>query len=136
MFTTVAILFLILAVKTARQKQLTFNHLSRRDWATITKPIIYSLLAGIFLGIYLLTWAGALLFVFIISVYFIIQFIIDHLKHKSTDYLCLIGVILFLTTLLIFLPVLGKPDPSLIIALLIPLVLSGISRLMARQEIK
>lgn len=138
LFTTIAILFLILAVKTAREKQLTFSHLNRRDWATITKPIIYSLLAGVFLGIYLLTWAGALLFVFIIFVYFIIQFIIDHLKHKSTDYLCLVGVILFFVGLLMFLTV--SPGrlhlASMVIALLTPPVLCVISRLMAYRGIK
>jgi len=138
LFTTVTIMFLILAVKTARQKQLTFSHLNRRDWATITKPVIYSLLAGIFLGIYLITWAGATLFVFIIFVYFIIQFIVDHLKHQSTDYLCLVGVILFFVGLLIFLTVSPwmLPLASLVIALLIPPVLSSISRLMAHREIK
>jgi len=67
LFTTITMLFLILAIKAARQRQLTFSHLKRRDWATSAKPIIYSLLAGIFLGVYLLTWMGALLFVFIIS---------------------------------------------------------------------
>ncbi len=138
LFTTVTILFLILAIKAARQRQLTFNHLRHQDWARGTKPIIYSLLAGIFLGVYLLTWLGALLFVFIISVYFIIQFIIDHLKHKSTDYLCLVGVILFFVALMIFLPV--SPGRlylvSLVIALLIPPVSSGVSRLMALREIR
>ena len=138
LFTTVAILFLMLAIKAARQRQLTFSHLKHRDWTTITRPVIYSLLAGIFLGIYLLSWLGALLFVFLISVYFIIQFIIDHLKHQSTDYLCLVGVILFFVALMIFLPLSsgGIYPPSLVIALLIPLVLSGISRLMASKEIK
>ena len=138
LFTTVAILFLILAIKAARQRQLTYAHLNRRDWTITTKPLIYSFVAGIFLGIYLLTWAGALLFVFLISIYFVIQFIIDHLKHKSTDYLCLVGVILFLTALLVFLPI--SPGrlylASLIIAILIPLVLSGVSWLMTRREIK
>ena len=138
LFTTVTMLFLILAIKAARQRQLTFNRLKHRDWAMSAKPVIYSLLAGIFLGIYLLTWAGALLFVFIISIYFIIQFIIDHLKHQSTDYLCLVGVILFFVGLLMFLTV--SPGvlylASLVIAILIPLVLSGISWLMARREIK
>jgi len=138
LFTTITILFLILAIKAARQRQLTFNHLKRRDWATSAKPLIYSLLTGIFLGIYFLTWRGALLFVFIISIYFIIQFIIDHLKHKSTDYLCLVGVVLFLIALLMFLPV--SPgmlySAPLVIALLIPLVLSGVSWLLTRREIK
>lgn len=138
LFTTVAILFLILAMKAARQRELTFNHLKHQDWAIIARPIIYGLLAGIFLGIYLLTWMGALLFVFIFSLYFIIQFIIDHLKHKSTDYLCLVGVILFFVALLLYLPV--SPAKfhlvALAIALLIPLVLSAVSRLMAHREIK
>ena len=138
LLTSVIILFLILAIKTARQKQLTFSHLRHLDWATGARPIIYSLLSGIFLGIYLLTWQGALLFVFIISVYFIIQFIIDHLRGKSTDYLCVVGFILFVIALLMFLPVSrGMLNwVSLVVALLIPLVLSGASWLIIRREIK
>jgi len=138
LFTTVAILFLILAIKTARQRELTFSHLNRRDWAISTKPLVYGLLAGIFLGVYLLTWLGALLFVFLISLYFIIQFIIDHLKHKSTDYLCLVGVILFFVALMIFLPTSRSTLylVSLVVALLIPPVLSGVSRFMTLKEIR
>ena len=103
LFSTLIILFLILAIKAARQRQLTFSHLKHHDWTMSRKPLIYSLLAGFFLGIYLLTWMGALLFVFIISVYFIIQFIIDHLKQKPTDYLCLIGFIAFFIAMIMFL---------------------------------
>lgn len=133
LFTTVAILFLILAVKAARQRQLSFNHIKHGNWGVIAKPLIYSLLAGLFLGIYFLTWAGALLFVFAISVYFIVQFIIDHLKRRSTGYLCFVGTITFTVTLLVFLP--ASPDrltlASLLIAIFIPIVLAGLSRLMA-----
>ena len=138
LFTTITMLFLILAIKATRQREWSFSHLNRRDWARSTRPVIYSLFAGIFLGIYFLTWLGALLFVFIISLYFIIQFIIDHLKHKSTDYLCLVGVIVFFVTLMISLPVPRATlyPVSLTIALLIPLVLSGVSWLMTRRDIK
>ncbi len=138
LFTTVAILFLILAVKAARQRQLSFNHIKHRDWAIIANPLIYSLLAGLFLGIYLLTWMGALLFVFIIFVYFIVQFIIDHLKGRSTDYLCFVGATTFTIALLMFLPT--SPDKmslaSLIIAIFIPIALAVLSRLMAGHGIK
>ncbi len=138
LFTTVAILFLILAMKTARQRQLSFNHIRQRDWAIIAKPFLYSLLAGIFLGIYFLTWMGALLFVFIIFVYLIIQFIIDHLKGRSTDYLCFVGATTFTIALLMFLP--ASPDKmssaSLIIAIFIPIALAGLSRLIASRGIK
>ncbi len=137
-FSTVTILFLILAIKAARQRGLRFIHLYRRDWTKIYKPAIYSLLAGIFLGVYVLTWRGALLFVLIICAYFIIQFIIDHLKHKSSDHLCLVGVLLFSVALLISLPVCTSRLhlASLVIALLIPPVLNGVSRLMASEQVR
>jgi len=138
LFTALTMLFLILAIKSARQKQLTFSHLKRRDWAGVTKPLIYSLLAGIFLGIYLLTWKGAFIFVFIIFVYFIIQFIIDHLRHQSTDYLCFVGTITFLIALIIFWPAFpSKPYlVSLVIALFTPAVLAGVSWLTAKMKIR
>jgi len=138
LFSAVAMLFLILAVKAARQRQLSFNSIRHGNWAIITKPLVYSLLAGLFLGIYLLTWAGALLFVFIIFIYLIIQFIIDHLRGRSTDYLCLSGTITFTIALLIFLP--SSPSQlslaSLIIAIFIPIVLAGLSHLLADRGIR
>jgi len=138
LFTATAMLFLILAIKTSRERRLTFKHLRQRDWKTLSKPVIYSLLAGIFLGIYLITWGGALLFIFILALYFVIQFIIDHLRHESTDYLCLVGFTLFFIALLMFLPFIHSRIllPSLVIALLIPPVLSGISWLMTSKGIK
>jgi len=138
LFTTVVILFLILAVKAAKQRQLSFSSIKHGNWLIITNPLIYSLLAGLFLGIYLLTWQGALLFVFIISVYFIVQFVIDHLRRRSTDYLCFVVVITFTITLLIFLPT--SPNKlslaSLIIAIFTPIALAGLSRLLASRSVK
>ena len=138
LFTTTAVLFLILALKAARRKQLTFNHLKCREWSVITRPLVYSLLAGLFLGIYLLSWLGALLFVFIIFVYFVIQFIVDHLRGEATDYLCVIGVITFLVALIVFVPMFHAEVylASLVIAFLTPAALSIVSRLMRRWSLK
>jgi dolichyl-diphosphooligosaccharide--protein glycosyltransferase len=138
LFTTVTMLFLILAVKAGRDKEMTFNRLWHRQWATMVKPLIYSLLAGIFLGIYFLTWQGALLFVFIIFVYLVIQFIIDHLKGRSTGYLCFVSTITFIVALLVFLP--ASPDrmslASLIIAIIIPIALAVLSHFMTSRNMK
>jgi len=135
LFTAFAMLFLIMAVKRAAQVQLTFSHLRHPDWQKIAKPVLYSALAGFFLGIYLFTWLGALLFFFLIALYFLAQFIIDHLKHKSTDYLGIVGFVLFLVafifTILITQDTLYLAAAT--ITLLLPLVLSVISRLMARK---
>ncbi len=138
LFTAIAMMFLILAIKAARERQLTTRHLRQWDWATLSRPVIYSLLAGLFLGIYLISWVGALLFVFIIAAYFIIQFIIDHLRRQSTDYLCLVGAVLFFIALVISAPVVrNAPNiASLVIALLIPIVMSIVSQLITRRGIR
>ena len=142
LFSTTAILFLILTIKAARQRQLSLNHIKHREWAIITKPLVYSLLTGLFMGIYLLSWVGALLFVFIISAYFVIQFIIDHLRGETTDYLSIVGTLSWLIALALSLPLLPQTWlrplylPSLLIATFIPLVLNGISRLMAIKKVK
>ncbi len=138
LLTTTAMLFFILAIKSASQRRLAFSHLKRRDWAAIRKPFIYSLLAGIFLGLYFFTWMGALLFVFIIAVYFVVQFNIDHLRQKSTGYLCFVGCIFFSVALIMSLTIFDSMLylTSFIIALLIPLVSSSVSWLVVRKKIK
>jgi oligosaccharyl transferase (archaeosortase A-associated) len=142
LFSTTCVLFLIMAIKRAREREISFGHLLNRDWSIITKPLVYALLAGIFLGIYLLTWQGGLFFIFIIFAYLVIQFIVDHLRHKSTDYLCIIGTPLFLVAFLMLLPVLGLSDLDTIyrvampIAIVIPIVLSIISRLMSGRALR
>jgi dolichyl-diphosphooligosaccharide--protein glycosyltransferase len=72
----------------------------------------------------------------------VIQFIVDHLTHESSDYLCIVGTPLFLIALLMLLPVLSgdRLDRvyliSLPIAIVAPIVLSIVSRLMAGRRLK
>jgi dolichyl-diphosphooligosaccharide--protein glycosyltransferase len=131
-------LFLILAIKSAWHGQLTFKHLRRWDWIFIRKPLIYSLLVGILLGIYLLTWRGALIFLFIIFVYFVIQFVIDHLRHRPTDYLFFIATMVFFISLIVFWPAFPSKIhlSSLVIALLTPAFLIGASWLTIKWKIR
>jgi oligosaccharyl transferase (archaeosortase A-associated) len=142
LFSAVAMLFLIMAIRRARERDISFTHILTRDWSTVRKPLIYTLLAGIFLGVYLLTWIGGLLFIFIIFAYLVIQFIIDHLRRKSTDYLCIVGTPVFLIAFLMLLPLLrsGGLDTlyrfSMPFAMVVPIVLSVISRLMATKALK
>jgi oligosaccharyl transferase (archaeosortase A-associated) len=142
LFSTTAVLFLIMAIKRARERDISFTHILTRDWSTVGKPLIYTLLAGIFLGVYLLTWIGGLLFIFIIFACLVIQFIIDHLRRRSTDYLCIVGTPVFLIAFLMLLPLLrpGGLDTlyrfSMPFAIVVPIVLSVTSRLMAARALK
>ena len=140
LFSTTAALFLIMAIRRARERGMSFDHVLKRDWSVIRKPLIYTLLAGIFLGLYLLTWQGGLYFVFIIFAYLVIQFLVDHFTHKSADYLCIIATPVFLISLLMLLPALtgGSFDIlyrlAMAIAIVVPVILGVLSRFMAGRN--
>ncbi|MEE8318269.1 MAG: oligosaccharyl transferase, archaeosortase A system-associated [Dehalococcoidales bacterium] len=102
LLTTTAVMFLVMAIKVSLERGLTFQHLRQRDRTVITRPILYSLLSGVFLGMYLLAWIGGLFFVFILAAFFVVQFFVDHLKRRSTDYLAITGVTVFLTAMIIY----------------------------------
>lgn len=135
LFTTVIMLFLIMAVKSAGLTGLGFSKLKRKE---NIRPLVYSLLSGFSLGIYLLTWQGGLLFVFIIFLYFIIQSVIDHIRGRATDYLVIISAALFIMTAIVFLPFYFSTFylVPLIIALLTPFVLNRLSRLLTVIGVK
>jgi len=142
LFSAVAILFLMLAIRSARERNLTFSEVQKRDWHMIATPLIYTALAGTFLGIYLLAWRGGLMLVFVISAYLAVQFVADHLAGRSTEYLCVVGVLTLFIGSVVLLPIIdraGMKDlyrASLVIATLAPAALAGVSLLMANKGIK
>jgi len=142
LFSAVAILFLMLAIRSARERNLTFSELQKRDWHMIARPLSYTVLAGVFLGTYLLAWRGGLMLVFVISAYLAVQFVADHLAGKSTEYLCVVGVLTLFIGSVMLLPIIdraGMKDlyrASLVIATLAPVALGGVSLLMANKGIR
>jgi oligosaccharyl transferase (archaeosortase A-associated) len=104
LFSAVTIMFLVLAFKSARQRGISFASVRGRDWKVLREPLIYSLFAGVALGLYLLSWTGGGLFIFIIFVFAIVQFLIDHLRGRSTEYLCVVSMFSFLISVLMILP--------------------------------
>jgi oligosaccharyl transferase (archaeosortase A-associated) len=136
LLSTTAVLFLILAVKSAGAKELSWSHFRSLQWDKILRPGIFAILGGLFLGMYIFAWQGALLVVFAMVVFFVIQFVIDHLKGRSTAYLAVVGTLLFLVTL-IFIPVAQSNlyAPSLLVAVLLPLSLGIVSSVIARRKI-
>ena len=137
LFSTVAMMFLIMALKRSNEGKVTFEHIRDRDWGALRKPVIFSLLAALSMGIYIYTWLGALLFVLITFGFFVVQFVIDYLKGKSTDYLCIIGAIFFVISLLAALLVNSGVlyIASLMIAIIGMLVLGALSRVMVNKKL-
>jgi dolichyl-diphosphooligosaccharide--protein glycosyltransferase len=102
-FTSFFAMFFILALQHSRQ--FSYELLKQGRFPPLSRHIPYSFIAGIFMGLYLISWRGSLIFIFMVFIYFVIQFISDHLRGLPTDYLSKTAVTCFLIALLIYVPV-------------------------------
>jgi oligosaccharyl transferase (archaeosortase A-associated) len=134
--TSFFMLFFVLALQHSRG--FSYGQVRRGEFPPASRHIPYSFIAGIFLGLYLVTWQGALLLVFILFIFFIFQFISDHLRGLPTDYLSKTAITCFLIALLIFLPV--SRDKMTLLALaaviLVPVALNIASTIMTSCKMK
>ena len=88
-FSTFTILFLVLAYKNIKKEKVR---------------LVYPILAGISLGLYLSSWSGGLLLVFPIWIWFAFTFTHKLMKGNSTESLCKITSLTFLIAFLLYLP--------------------------------
>lgn len=131
---TVAAMFLLLALKGFRKERLTWPHLRHPRQSSLARPLALAVLGGVFLGLYLSSWIGALLFVLVFGIFFVLQFCIDHVRGVPTDYLGIAGVATFLPALVVFMALgqSGEVVAVLALATVMPVALFGLSRLMER----
>ena len=141
LLSTIAMLFFILALKSARENDITFYSITERDWSSLKKPIFYSLLAGFFIGLYSLAWMGAPLIIFILLIYALVQYITDHLRGASTDYLCILSMPVFIIPLVMIEPALSYGfllkfhRISLILGIIVFLALAILSFFLRTREV-
>jgi oligosaccharyl transferase (archaeosortase A-associated) len=144
--TTLMIAFFIMAIK--RAENITFDHWLNKDWAALKIPIAYSILAGVSFGAFLLTWTYGVFFAVVFSIFIIVQYIIDHFRKKSTEYLGIIGIISYTIAMIMVSPYIDikngfAPSQYSLLhltvtggAALIFLLLSFVSREMNKREYK
>ena len=101
LFSTLTMMFLILALRSGRS--MTFNAVLK-SWSSFKKPLAYSALAGISLGLYIDAWSSGFLFEGIILLFILIQSAVDHIKGKNVEYLGVSGAITFFVATLLVLP--------------------------------
>ncbi len=140
-FSTLFLLCLLLTLRYLNKNPFSFNAILNKNWKTYTRPLLFSALTGIVLGLYLLVWIGGLLFVFLFFCWLVVMFILEHLRKRSTDYLCLISVPVFLLGLLTILPFLNQilyselEVFSLAFGLIASLVLFAVSKFMQIKKL-
>jgi oligosaccharyl transferase (archaeosortase A-associated) len=101
LFSTLTMMFLILALRSGRS--MSFEAVLK-GWSSFKKPLAYSALAGISLGLYIDAWSSGFLFEGIILLFILIQSAVDHIKGKNVEYLGVSGAITFFVATLLVLP--------------------------------
>jgi len=94
-FSTLFLMSFILAVKSIKENNISFNDFINKNWNTLRKPIAISILAGISFGLYMLQWSSGVFFGGIVAIFIVLQFILDHLKGRSVESLCIVSVVTF-----------------------------------------
>ncbi len=102
MWSALTMLLLMLALKQSQGMDLAY--VRDKGWRGALKPAVTSVLAGLALGIFALTWLGAPLFILIVFVYLVVQIIVDHLAGRSPVINAAVGVTVLLVSLIVYLP--------------------------------
>ncbi len=84
-FATTTLLFLMLATERASSSGLTLQNLRRELSTTGRSAVVYTVIAGVSLGLYLLAWRGGLLLLLILVLYALVRGIADYAKGQSRD---------------------------------------------------
>ncbi len=136
LFSTCIMLFVFLAIRAGRGRR--FEDSIKGGWQGIGKPVLFGILAGLFMGVYMLTWAGALMFALIIFIFIVVQAVIDHLNDRPSDYLGILGFCMFGTALALYLPWARGTMTilALVAGLLVSVLLPFLSRLMNGRRLK
>ena len=77
------------------------------------KKWLYVFLCSFSMGLYLLTWTGAILFFFIIFLFLLIYYLIEFVHKRPCNWILLAGAIIFLIPFLMVFPFLGHPNLNL-----------------------
>jgi len=128
LFSTGMMLFVFLVLNGSEGR--TPGDMLKKGWPAIGRSLIAGILAGVFLGLYILTWSGALMFALILIVFIVAQAIIEHLKGRSVDYLGVLGVSVYGVGLIIGLP--WMKNALTLASLLIGLAVSVLLPLLSR----
>ena len=102
LFLSMAVMFFVITLK--HSESLTFTNFKKGNFSVMKSGLISAILSGFFLGIYLLNWTAGVFFVVVFGVFIGVQFIIDFLKSKSSEYLMIVSAPIFIIPVLLVSP--------------------------------
>jgi len=102
LFLTIAVMYFVRTLR--RSEYLTFENFRNGNSSVMKSGLTNATLTGIFLGLYILNWTAGVFFVVVFGIFIGVQFVIDHLKSKPTEYLLIISAPIFMIPILLVSP--------------------------------
>jgi dolichyl-diphosphooligosaccharide--protein glycosyltransferase len=130
LLSTLTIMFVFMSIKKLQGESLSNIIRNKRV------GILYGLLSGVLLWLYIMTWSGAAIFVLLFFLFIVVQLIVDHIRGKSTEYLGVLVVCLLGICLILYCPVMYdvKTMASIVIGLIASIFLVIVSKVMSREK--
>ena len=140
LLSTLTMCFFVLALSTGRG--LSLNSILKKDLKALKYPLLYTVLAGVSMGLYLDSWPLGVMFEGILLIALTIQSVVDHIRGRDTEYLGIIGGIALFIALLMILPFANSADgfnlnryslfqpTTLLLGIIFILVISSLSKIL------
>lgn len=98
LFMGIAILAFMAALRVAEQEKPVWELVLDRDVAALKPTIVYSVLAGFALSVYMWMWPSGMLLIGILGIFFIFYLSIEYLSGRSPEHLAFVGAIAMIVT--------------------------------------
>ncbi|MFP9059025.1 oligosaccharyl transferase, archaeosortase A system-associated [Natrialbaceae archaeon A-chndr2] len=109
LFMAIAILAMMVALRVAEREQPIWELVSNQEWDLIKRPLVYSVLAGLSISLYLWVWPSGVVLLGILGVFFAVQLCLDFVRGRSPDHLAFVGAISMAIPALFMLIMLENP---------------------------
>ncbi|WP_459194233.1 oligosaccharyl transferase, archaeosortase A system-associated [Halosimplex sp. J119] len=93
LFQSIAVLATMVAVSVAEEEKPVWELFKARDLDALRRPVGWSLVAGITVGLYLWTWAPGVFLIGILGVYFLVELASEYAHGESPEHVAIAGVI-------------------------------------------
>jgi len=100
--------FYLLSLKSGRDADLSFSDIRTGKLnQAARRSVLYSILSGFMLVLAVFTWMGSPVFIGLIGVFVFVQLTADIKLHRSSEYILISTIIVFLTTLVLVIPLIA-----------------------------
>jgi len=138
-FSAMALMFLVLATQKASRFDVRISSLARDMRGPARSVVLWTMLAGISLGLYLLAWRGGLMLLLILFIHTVVRGIVDYHRGRASDDVILVVSSTVLIGALMSFPLAAThwtPELfvlALVAAGLVPVFMRGVSVLARRR---